>query len=133
MFLLLLSSTITLSCGVECRCCLFPHSFLPPDHQEEAVEEFRKALKIRESLLTPEDRRIAEWYVSRTVIKLDSSGCLSLADCAFLPSHFQLGMALTFAKEFDKAVEVSALLPHSAVLCHAAIKASPFITLSAVI
>lgn len=41
---------------------LFLVPLLPlPDHQEEAVDEFRKALKIREALLTPEDRRIAEW------------------------------------------------------------------------
>lgn len=71
------------------------------------MEEFRKALQIRESLLTPDDRRIAEWCATQwhtQHIELDYSGCAS-----HYHSHFQLGMALTFAKEFDKAIEVSAL------------------------
>ena len=55
-------------------------SSLSLDHQENALEEFRKALKIREANMSPEDRRIAE-------------------------CHFNLGMANTFAKNYDHAVE----------------------------
>ena len=54
------SNMLTCSCSVAVT-CFMDHPL--PGHQEEAVEEFRKALQIRESLFTPDDRRIAEWCV----------------------------------------------------------------------
>jgi tetratricopeptide (TPR) repeat protein len=50
------------------------------DNQEEAAEDFRKALRIRTDHLTEDDRSIAE-------------------------CHFQLGMVYTLSKSFDQAVE----------------------------
>ena len=71
------------------------------DQYEQAILDMQSCLQLRQFVLEPSDRRIAEVYGTHVSCYL-----MFLSLYAYF-SHFSLGLAYTLNKQFDEAITVS--------------------------
>ena len=78
--------------------CFIDTIIIPADQIEQAVTDMNAGLQLKELLLEPYDRRLAEG--------LESTHTLSVYLIVSLCSHFNLGLAYSLQKNYQASIKV---------------------------